>query len=540
MKKKDLLHLINQDLLDRIFGFCYARTANSYEAQELCSDIVYALLRSAQTDGEIETPTAFIWRVARNTYADFAEQKKKRANHTVGGDPEEILRLLTDEDDSAEREEDREQLRRILRQIGFLTRAYREVMIAYYLDGQPVAAIARTQNATENTIRQRLFSAREQIRKGVQAMERNKPLALQPLHFMQWGTGNPLTGNPWERCNRLLSKHVVWLCRNQERSAKEISETLNTPMPYIEEELEIQRNQSGYGLLRKLDNGKYTTNFVLLSREEIEAAHTIYIDRIPMICDTVADYIQAHKDDYLAFPYLNKHVDLNLILWQQIHSIGHIFSNCVNAELRNNHFADIPESKRPYSVFGYEYFDGPAWGGGWDGIHGKDLLGYSYVHLSNIYIKRIQAHFHCGHNISLDEALLLTIRAIEGLDVNSLTENEKEVAAKAIQCGYLYREGDTLYTKILVHREADNARIFDLNEGLKDSFQAEARIVAKEIATLIRQILPEHLLPDWRLANSLAALPILDSLVDSLIERGLLTPPDNGIGAEGCWMYLQK
>ena len=40
--------------------------------------------------------------------------------------------------------------------------------------------------------------------------------------------------------------------------------------------------------------------------------------------------------------------------------------------------------------------------------------------------------------------------------------------------------------------------------------------------------------------NILAALPILDALVEALIEKGLLVPPENGIGAEGCWMSVAK
>jgi hypothetical protein len=35
-------------------------------------------------------------------------------------------------------------------------------------------------------------------------------------------------------------------------------------------------------------------------------------------------------------------------------------------------------------------------------------------------------------------------------------------------------------------------------------------------------------------------MPILDSVVEALIEKGILTPPANRIGAEGCWMSVEK
>ena len=77
MKKHELLKYFDDDLLDKLFGFSYARTNDSYEAQELCSDIIFALVRAAHTDGEITSLYSFIWRVARNVYADFSNNRRK-------------------------------------------------------------------------------------------------------------------------------------------------------------------------------------------------------------------------------------------------------------------------------------------------------------------------------------------------------------------------------------------------------------------------------------------------------------------------------
>lgn len=40
--------------------------------------------------------------------------------------------------------------------------------------------------------------------------------------------------------------------------------------------------------------------------------------------------------------------------------------------------------------------------------------------------------------------------------------------------------------------------------------------------------------------NVLAGLPTMDYLTDALIEKRLLTPLENGIGAEGVWMVISK
>ncbi len=541
MKKQDLLNYFDDDLLDKLFGFCYARTNDGYEAEELCSDIIYALVKAAHSDGEIESVYPFIWRVARNVYADFSNNRRKRAETIYEGDSGEILLGVAEEDVS---DDTAELLTSVYRRIAFLTKAYREVMIMFYIDGLSTAQIAKKQGTSEGAIRQRLFSARQKIKSEVEEMAEtyNKPVALDKIDYVIWGTGSPAWGDPRNVCTRMFSNHIVWLCHKKPMSASEIAEELNVPTVYVEEELEILRKgENGkYGLLRRLDNGKYALNFILLDKDVFEKANAIYTEQLPKICETISNYIEEHKAEYLAFPYLNKKVDMNLILWQQVFHISDAFSYCVECALKKNHFADIEKTDRPFSVFGY-VDNGKYYGGGWDGVDAQNVCGFSNVHLDNICITRIKRHFSCGLNVSKDPQTQLALRAIDGLDITLLSEKEKEHAAKAIECGYLYRDGDMLYTKILVNALSDRDRLFDISNALQNGyFDADAEIVAAKVAKLIKKSVPDYLLGEWRLANNLASMPILDAVVECLIEKGVLTPPEDGIGAEGCWMSVEK
>ena len=541
MKKHELLKYFDDELLDKLFGFCYARTSDSYEAQELCSDIIFALLKATHADGEIENPYAFIWRIARNVYADFSNNRRKYADTFCDGDADNILQYVAD----SEQEDDSDELLdAVYRRIAFLTRAYREVMIMYYIDGLSTAEIAKRQNTSEGAVRQRLFSARQKIKSEVEEMTEtyNRPLALDRFDYVIWGTGNPGWGDPRNACSRMFSKHIVWLCRRKPMSASEIAKELNVPTIYVEEELEIlAKGKNGeYGLLRRTENGKYAINFILLDKEIIEKARAVYVEQTPKISEVISDYIEKHKDEYLSFPYLNKKVDINLILWQQVHKMSSAFSDNVGRILAEKYFSAYGKIERPFSVFGY-VDNGKQYGGGWDGVNAENICGFSKIHLDNVYFTRIKAHFHCDLNVSNDPQIQLALRAIDGVNVSSLSEAEKEHAAKAIECGYLYREGDMLYTKILVSSMQDKDRLFEITNGLcKGFFEKEAEAVAEKIAALIKKAVPDYLLGEWSLANSLANMPVLDFVVEALIEKGLLTPPEDGIGAEGCWMSVAK
>ena len=541
MKKQDLLNYFDDNLLDALFGFCYARTNDSYEAEELCSDIVYSLVKCTKTDGEIESVFPFIWKVAHNVYADFSNKRRKHTETIYEGDSEEILLEIAEEDYS---DDTAELLTYVYRRIAFLTKAYREVMIMFYIDGLSTAQIAKAQGTSEVAVRQRLFSARKKIKSEVEEMTEtyNKPVALDKIDFVIWGTGNPDWGDPRNVCTRMFSNHIVWLCHKKPMNASEIAEELNVPTIYVEEELEILRKgENGtYGLLRRLDNGKYALNFILLDKDVFEKVNVFYTEQLPKICETILNYIEEKKTEYLAFPYLNKKVDMNLILWQQVSNIADAFSYCVMCTMKKKYFANVEKPDRPFSVFGY-VDNGKYYGAGWDGADAQNICGYSKIHIDNIYITRIRKHFSCGLNVSNEPQIQLAIRAIEGLDITSLSETEKEHAAKAIECGYLYRDGDMLYTKILVCSLSDRNRLFDISNALQNGyFDAEAEIVAEKVAALIKKSVPDYLLGEWRLANTLANMPILDAVVERLIEQGVLTPPEGGIGAEGCWMSVEK
>ncbi len=540
MKKQDLLKYFDDHLLDKLFGFCYARTNDSYEAEELCSDIIYALVKAAHSDGDIESIYPYIWRVAHNVYADFSNNRRKRSDNIYEGDSEEILLGVAEEDTS---DDTAEVLTSVYRRIAFLTKAYREVMIMFYIDGVSTAQIAKAQGTSEVAVRQRLFSARQKIKSEVEDMAEtyNKPVALDKINYVIWGSGTPEWGDPRNVCTRMFSNHIVWLCHKKPMSASEIADELNVPTVYVEEELEILRKgENGYGLLRRLENGKYAINFILLDKEVFEKANAIYTEQLPKICKTISNYIDEHKAEYLAFPYLNKKVDMNLILWQQVFNISDAFSYCVKCALEQNHFADVEKTDRPFSVFGY-VDNGKYYGGGWDGLEAQNVCGFSNVRLDNIYITRIKKHFSCGLNVSNDTQIQLALRAIDGLDVTLLSEKEKEHAAKAVECGYLYRDGDILYTKILVNAFSDGDRLFDISNALRNGyFDRDAEIVAAKVAELIKKSVPDYLLGEWRLANDLASMPILDAVVEYLIEKGVLTPPEDGVGAEGCWMAVGK
>ncbi len=539
--------LAGRDCLDKLYGYAYKRCAVSQEAEDLCSDIILAVLKALRHQSEIDHFYAFVWTIAHRVYADHCENRKKTAQavslRDAAGD------VWSTQPDPAEEWEESETeaalRRRVIREILFLSKIYRDVMVLYYLEENKISDISAKLGISETAVKQRLFSARNRIKKEVCSME-NQTISLYPIQLQFVGTGNPVGNDPSGKAERMLSQNLVYLCREEARSVKELSELLNVPMPYIEEEVEIQcRGENGtYGLLCKLDHDKYRSNIFIVDADESEEASRVYRRQLDAICDVLRQMLENSRDALLSFPYLSRQEDPAFLFWTLLPSQIWKLAGQVNDILAQRYFSQEPLTRRPFSTVAYASRAGQSFESGFygcDGIGGQNLCGYSRVFASNLYGRRIEKHFSCGHNISNDALLLLTLRAIGGLAVNGLSEDEREVAAKALECGYLRKNGPVLEPKIVVLPEEKQADFYRLLSGEEKELATIAEQIAGDLATVIKKNVPGHLLGEYPLYNQLvASIRILNDSIEKCLEQGLLSVPRSPLGAEGMLMAVKR
>ncbi len=529
--------------LDALYRYAYRRCNTSFEAEDLCSEITLRLLRALRRGAEVRNFEAFARTVAHRTYADFcARRKRDRDALLPDGDAPGTAAAPDPIDALVDADADAALLRRILREISFLSRIHREVMVLYYLEEKSAADIARTLHISEAAVRQRLFSARNIIKKEVQTME--KTVSLQPIILEFIGTGQPLGNDPSEKVERALSKNLLYLCRREARSAKELSEQLQIPMPYIEEEIEIQLHgcNGTYGTLADAGNGKYIANILLPTPQEYQQAIAAYTRQLPDLCAALQDTVERNRQRILSFPYRSRQDNLSLPLWLLIHAASHTVVHAVRQRLQEAHFPCVTIPRRAFSVVGLTgqpALDLARQCYGMDGIEADAVAGFRHVSVSNLYSDRLEAHFHCDHNLATDPLLLLTLRSLDGLEAASLDGEGKEIAAKAIACGYLQKRGDRLLPKIVV---LDAAQIEDFYGLLTDWLpDAAVKAIAAELADIIRKVVPRHLLGDYAIFNQLiASVRFTHDLLEACIETGLLAPPTQPLSAAGVLMTVTR
>lgn len=84
MKTNKTLKLLDdKDFLDRIYRFSYHRCNTSFEAEDLCSDIVLAVISAIYKQERIENFYAFVWTIATEFMLTIAKTEMRNAKYSV-------------------------------------------------------------------------------------------------------------------------------------------------------------------------------------------------------------------------------------------------------------------------------------------------------------------------------------------------------------------------------------------------------------------------------------------------------------------------
>ena len=257
-----------RDYMGKIFYYCLRKTGDSHEAEDLASDITFQILTALHEGVEILSFPAWVWQIARNRYALWAKTNRRRGEYESFIDPDdpETENLLTaggyntapSVADEYARDEEMAVLRR---ELAFLGRDYREIVVAYYIEDRSVGDIARALGQPEGTVKSRLFRSRNLLKEGMKMAREFGSKSYKPEEVRFEATGRQDSGLPWSAVQRMLPKNILLEASNNPSTAEELSVAVGVAMPYMEEEIAALVDA---GLLKEVGN-RYVTNFFIES-----------------------------------------------------------------------------------------------------------------------------------------------------------------------------------------------------------------------------------------------------------------------------------
>ena len=269
-EKSRLAEAYGQEYMGKIFYYCLRKTGDSHEAEELASDITYQILTALHEGVDVLNFPAWVWQIARNRYALWAKTRHRRGEYESFIDPDdpETENLLTaggynTSPSVADEYAHDEEMAVLRRELAFLGRDYREVVVAYYIEDRSVGDIARALGQPEGTVKSRLFRSRNLLKEGMNMAREFGSKSYKPEEVRFEATGRQDSGLPWSAVQRMLPKNILLEASNNPSTAEELSVAVGVAMPYMEEEIAALVDA---GLLKEVGN-RYVTNFYIMSRD---------------------------------------------------------------------------------------------------------------------------------------------------------------------------------------------------------------------------------------------------------------------------------
>ena len=297
----------------KFFGFAISKCRDLDEAEELAARITCEAYVTLRNMDEIYNWEGYLYKIASNVYAKYVREQKKNQNKDI--DELEIRDTYDFEADVSHKEE----LELIKKEIAWLGKRHREIVILHYYHNKKLSEIAEQLGIPEGTVKWHLSDAKAQLKKGMSQMRRKGTLGIEPVEFK--GLGN--LGKPGDLgdtsyfLNSKLRQNIAYAAYFEPKTKLEIAEELGVSPVYIEDEVDYLEE---YGFLDLLAGQKYRTNIFITDVPAVAFHKSREIDKeiAKQICDLyvpkVLEYLEKSGTENTYIP----NDDWNFYLWSMI------------------------------------------------------------------------------------------------------------------------------------------------------------------------------------------------------------------------------
>ena len=262
-----LISAFISDYLEKLFYFCLKKTNNRQESEDLASDISLNIITELKKGVIPDRFSAWVWTIARNRYCFWANKKRIKNNSVSNED----ICDVKDEKDFESALVHGEDLKLLRRELSFISRDYRDIVVAFYIDDLKIKTIAQMLNLPENTVTSKLYRSRKILKEGMNMAREFGIRSYKPEDIGFMVSGSSPSGLPKKVLQRKLPKNILLQANNNPSTIEELAVEIGIAAPYMEEEVQILVDAE----LLKETNGKYVTNFFIMDKDcRLEIYHT--------------------------------------------------------------------------------------------------------------------------------------------------------------------------------------------------------------------------------------------------------------------------
>ena len=244
------------EYLKPIFGFALKRCKNVQDAEDLSQEIILKAYRTLISRDDIEQPDKFIWTIAHNALSNYYRDTSRQV---IGIPIEDVEEIIADPD-SCKDEIDCREIDKLQKEIAYLSKLQRRIVIAYYFENKKQNEIAAELGIPLGTVKWHLFEAKIELKRGINTMRETSNLKFNPIKFESYGmNGNSGKKSLDEFFRSALSQNICYCVRNDAKTVNEIADDLGVSPVYVESEAAFLEE---YGYLKAYKD-KYIVNFII-------------------------------------------------------------------------------------------------------------------------------------------------------------------------------------------------------------------------------------------------------------------------------------
>ena len=419
------------DYSKKIFGFSYQKTGSTHDAEDLSQEIMLTLWKMDLSARNIENMDAYIHRVCMYVWSNFA-RKNVRNWHTEQYDG--LMEDAADGTDAAEDAEKNELYARLRREITYLSRTRREIMIMFYYDGLSGKEIAARLGVPDATVRWHIGKSKETIRR---RMEMNDTI-YRPKKLEIYFSGNTNDFSLAGLRNDLIMQNVCAACAGKPLAVEDIAAKIGVPAFYFEDKLE---KMTDMGFLAKNGRGEYQTQFMIKDSRFSAMKAGFEQKTFPPVAEKLYDEISRRFDEIVGIGFSGCDLSRDKLMWTLCSRAAHDY---FNIETKGD---DVRWPPVPVRGDGSSYWLKVSYSP-------EDILSYADVDPETLDFIRFSsgtAGKHSSHRgiciQQFDPPVLTENRAIPGFCdlvtavVNGCDdENSRELIADGVRMGYAVME----------------------------------------------------------------------------------------------------
>lgn len=488
-----LTEIYTKEYLEKIFYYCLKKTHSEEDANELAADISCEIITAFKLRPEPKNLDSWIWKVASNRYKRWAKQKWFSPEQV---DIDDIYDSIPDNESVEDAAVLSESMALMRRELAFIRSDYRNILVAHYFEEKSVSVIAKEFNLPIGTVKTKLQNSRKKLKEGMNMAREFGKRSYKPenVNFVMSGR-NGDNGQPWSLVTHLLCKNIFLEAYENPQTAEELSLELGIALPYMEDELERLTREE---LMRKYDNGKYETNFKIISREEqlkeFETCKKIQKPLTDKLCTLIDTYMEkdgAKVDmNNIGYEAAKWALLVKTFDWFDMSYFGDKFSKSYPKRPDNGQWEltgfETPDFAQPYFV----------------GQHGCMIDTNDKTQNLDIHFSQYKFHYMSMGNrtplfLKYNEALTLY-----NVVMNNIDKCEDVYIEKLLEYGYLRKDGEKIVPNLVVFdREAANNRGEETSKVLS-TLKDEVISIMRDAPMISRGYVVEQALNDGWLKYS--------------------------------------